>query len=166
MIPNHQNKNYNRTVSMINKLISDKERIKYFKKQCVYIPLIIVRTDEPGFDPYEDKPNLIIKQDNSYFVEIKNIPLVEKRKKKTPKINSKYLFDVDLLQEEEFINHLQKNKVYVKTMHSYMNGYFESYLMVYISDHIDKYEFLKNFNFLILANPDIKPFPESKCIIS
>lgn len=163
MIQNHKENKYNRTISILNKIINDKEYIEYFKNHCVYTPLIVLRIQEPRMDPFEDKPNLIFKSNRTYYVELKNLPLMELKRKKL-KIDSKYSFNINLLQEIEFINHLKQNKVYIKTMYSYMNGYYEEYYMIYITKYYKDFYFNELFNFLILANP--KPKDSTKCIIS
>jgi hypothetical protein len=159
-------KKYNRTISILNKLMLDKEYCDYFKTRTTYTPLIIVRIHEPRRNPYEDQPNLIINDDKTYWVDIRNTPLFTKRENIIPKVKSKYSFDINLLQEKEFVEHLQKNKVYVKTMNSYLNGYFETYLMIYISDKFKKFDFNKDFDFLMLSNPESEIESNNKCIIS
>lgn len=163
MIPNHKDNKYNRTISILNKIMSNDEYTTYFKSRCAYVPLIVVRTQEPKKDPFVDRPNLIVKKNLTYMVEFKNLPLLE-LKHKTIKIDSKYSFNVNLLGDTQFINHLKQHKVYVKTMFSYLNGYYEEYMMIYISKYYDNFFFEEPFNFLILANP--KPQDAKKCVIS
>lgn len=157
---------YTKTISMLNKIYLDKEYNLYFHNKNTYIPLVIIRIQEPRFNPFSEQPNLIIKDGKSYKVHLKNTTLLEKKKDKKIEINSKYSFDVNIFQEEEeeFINHLKKHKIYIKTMHTYLNGYYEKYLMVYYTKYYNNFQYENDFNFLILSNP--KPIiGGSKCII-
>lgn len=149
---------YDKTISILNRILNDKEYLNHFKNKNTYIPLIVVRSYEPRIDPYEDQPNLITKEYQTYYVKTEN-----KFNKKTT-IQSKYNFNIELLQKNKFITHLKKHNIYVKSMFSYINGLYETYLMVYYTDYHNEFEFENYFNFLLLNDPE--PKKGSKCVIS
>lgn len=163
MIQNHTDNRYNQIISILNKILNDIEYVNYFKDKCVYVPLIVVRSQEPNSNPFTEKNNLIVKKNETYMVDFKNLPLLELRRNKV-KIDSKYSLNIKLLEEKNFIDHLKRHKVYIKTMFSYMNSYYEEYLMIYASKYYNEFHFEEPFNFLIFANPT--PKDSKKCTIS